>query len=81
MSGLIFLCAIFVCTMTSERRVSGEADYEYKVVKAPTSLLWFRIKRDATEQLLNDLAADGWELDEVIANWWGGAELFLRRSR
>ncbi|MFC4551488.1 MULTISPECIES: DUF4177 domain-containing protein [Halorussus] len=68
-------------TTTSERRASGEADYEYKVVDAPTSLLWFRIKRDETERLLNDLAADGWELDEVVVNWWGGAELFLRRSR
>ncbi|KYH24943.1 hypothetical protein HAPAU_30350 [Halalkalicoccus paucihalophilus] len=68
-------------TTMSEQRVSGEADYEYKVVNAPTSLLWFRIKRDATEELLNDLAADGWELDEAVVNWWGGAELFLRRSR
>ncbi|SFK60203.1 protein of unknown function [Halogranum rubrum] len=68
-------------TTTSERRVSGEANYEYKVVNAPTSLLWFRIKRDETEQLLNDLAADGWELDDVVVNWWGGAELFLRRAR
>lgn len=64
----------------SDRRVSGEADYEYKVVNAPTSFLWFRIKRNETERLLNDLAADGWELDEVVVNWWGGAELFLRRS-
>ncbi|WP_202802200.1 DUF4177 domain-containing protein [Halogranum rubrum] len=68
-------------TTTSERRVSGEANYEYKVVNAPTSLLWFRIKRGETEQLLNDLAADGWELDDVVVNWWGGAELFLRRAR
>ncbi|EJN58295.1 hypothetical protein HSB1_37120 [Halogranum salarium B-1] len=61
--------------------MSGEANYEYKVVNAPTSLLWFRIKRGETEQLLNDLAADGWELDDVVVNWWGGAELFLRRAR
>ncbi|WP_233553955.1 DUF4177 domain-containing protein [Halococcus sp. IIIV-5B] len=68
-------------TTTSERRVGGEAGYEYKVVKAPTNFWWFRIKRDETERLLNDLAADGWELDEAVVNWWGGAELFLRRSR
>ncbi|RJT04393.1 DUF4177 domain-containing protein [Halococcus sp. IIIV-5B] len=61
--------------------MGGEAGYEYKVVKAPTNFWWFRIKRDETERLLNDLAADGWELDEAVVNWWGGAELFLRRSR
>lgn len=70
-----------VSTTMSGRRVSGKADYEYKVVNAPTSLLWFRIKSDATEESLNELAAEGWELDEVVVNWWGGAELFLRRSR
>ncbi|MDS0298591.1 hypothetical protein NDI76_07540 [Halogeometricum sp. S1BR25-6] len=25
---------------------------------------------------MNDLAEDGWELDEAVVNWWGGAELF-----
>ena len=55
--------------------------YEYKVVKAPTSFWWFRIKRNETEALLNKFAANGWELDETVVNWWGGAELFLRRKR
>lgn len=54
--------------------------YEYRVVKAPISFLWFRIDRDKTERLLNEFALDGWELDEAVVNWWGGAELFLRRE-
>ncbi|WP_231190393.1 DUF4177 domain-containing protein [Haladaptatus sp. DYF46] len=65
----------------SEGRGRDEVNYEYKVVTAPTSYLWMHVKRDATEQLLNDHAADGWELDEVVVNWLGGAELFLRRPR
>ncbi|MFC6724727.1 DUF4177 domain-containing protein [Halobium palmae] len=57
------------------------SDYEYKVVSAPTSTFWFRIKHEETERLLNELAADGWELDEAVVNWWGGADLILRRER
>ncbi|QLG26181.1 DUF4177 domain-containing protein [Halorarum halophilum] len=60
---------------------SWSGEHEYKVVPAPSSLLWFRIKHDETEQLLNELAHDGWELDEAVVNWWGGADLILRRER
>lgn len=93
MSTMVILCAIFGCimnTMTSERRVSGEADYEYKVVNAPTSLLWFRIKRDATEHLLDDLAADGFQ-ERVEAHgitpaydgesWSDGSDAKMTRRR
>jgi hypothetical protein len=37
-------------TMASNQRMDGESKYDYKVVSAPTSLLWLRVDRDATEQ-------------------------------
>lgn len=53
--------------------------YEYKMINCSFGL--FGIKTNKTEQELNKLAKEGWQLDEVIGNWFWGESLILRRPR
>ena len=60
--------------------MSTDSTYEYKMTKAPTS--WWTIDKEETEKRLNRLAEEGWELDQVLYNWFfGTADLLLRRPR
>lgn len=41
----------------------------------------FGINTGKTEKKPNRLAKDGWQLDEVIGNWFWGDSLILKRPR
>ncbi|ADJ16950.1 DUF4177 domain-containing protein [Halalkalicoccus jeotgali] len=59
--------------------MSASDDYEYKMIQPSTGLLG--IKTENTEKKVNRLAKDGWELDEVIENWFWGDNLIFKRPR
>ena len=55
--------------------------YEYKVI-SPSTTLFGRVKKEQTEQRLNQLAREGWELDQTPFDGWSlSFKFILRRSR
>lgn len=55
--------------------------YEYKVITTATKWGGFMNDRAKTEQRLNLLAQEGWELDQATLTWFGSTDLVLRRPR
>ncbi|WP_083252741.1 DUF4177 domain-containing protein [Haladaptatus sp. W1] len=56
--------------------------YEYKTIKSTKKWLGLMTDRTITEQRLNRLAQEGWELDQVTTDWTGILQvLVLRRPK
>lgn len=65
--------------MSTSSYMSANDRYEYKMIQSSFGLLGINTRK--TEKKLNRLAKDGWQLDEVIGNWFWGDSLILKRPR